>query len=328
MVVAKKDSKSLDVNCRHSSVLTGMDRHKMSTSKKNFLRLVRVHNLFLANNDEESALAIRGYIEQAIGCYKEASTVPQRTYVRYAGGRLRLNSELIDDALIGANYRFESRDQLRRLYVGFKIPAFFTIPDTGYRFNGEELLLISIERCALGSRLLDLQMKYHVQHTIISRGINFFTKWMNDNWGYLLRDNLDFWRAYLEGSVMAIRKKMLTQYDFDVDEIQNDFKVAMFIDCTMIRSERSGGGPIVPGPFAPRYPFIVQEAFYNGFVVPLEVMRGPRSWSEGRSDSHNLHVISNFCVHFYCSFCVFSDLICHPCRFISTNLDYILLQKS
>ena len=64
MVVAKKDSKSLDVNCRLSSVLTGMDRHKMSTSKKLFLRLVRVHNLFLANNDEESALAIRGYIEK------------------------------------------------------------------------------------------------------------------------------------------------------------------------------------------------------------------------------------------------------------------------
>ena len=207
MVVAKKDSKSLDVNCRHSLVLTGMDRHKMSTSKKLYLRLVRVHNLFLANNDEESALAIRGYIEQAIGCYKEASTVPQRTYVRYAGERLRLNSELIDDALIGANYRFKSRDQLRRLYVGFQIPDFFTIPDTGYRFNGEELLLISIERCALGSRLFDLQMKYHVQHTIISRGINFFTNWMNDNWGYLLRDNLKFWRAYLEGSVMAIKKK-------------------------------------------------------------------------------------------------------------------------
>ena len=52
-VIAKKDSKSLDVNCRHSSVLTGMDRHKMSTAKKLFLRLVRVHNLYLANNDHQ-----------------------------------------------------------------------------------------------------------------------------------------------------------------------------------------------------------------------------------------------------------------------------------
>ena len=54
MVVAKKDSKSLDVNCRHSSVLTGIDRYKMSTARQLFLRLLRVHNLFLANADEDS----------------------------------------------------------------------------------------------------------------------------------------------------------------------------------------------------------------------------------------------------------------------------------
>ena len=106
MVIAKKDSKSLDVNCRHSSVLTGMDRHKMSTAKKLFLRLVRVHNLFLANNDHDSAVAVREYIERVINYYIEVSTVIDRTYVQYAGVRINIGSELIDDALIGAHYRF------------------------------------------------------------------------------------------------------------------------------------------------------------------------------------------------------------------------------
>ena len=85
MVVAKKDSKSLDVNCRHSSVLTGIDRHKMSTARQLFLRLLRVHNLFLANADEDSALAIREYIERVIIYYNDVSTVPHRIYVRYGG---------------------------------------------------------------------------------------------------------------------------------------------------------------------------------------------------------------------------------------------------
>ena len=113
MVIAKKDSKSLDVNCRHSSVLTGMDRHKIATAKKLFLRLVRVHNLFLANGDQDSAFAVREYIGRVTSYYVEVSTVIDRTYVRYAGVRINIGSELIDDALIGATYRFNSRQQLR-----------------------------------------------------------------------------------------------------------------------------------------------------------------------------------------------------------------------
>ena len=265
MVIAKKDSKSLDVNCRHSSVLTGMDRHKMATAKKLFLRLVRVHNLFLANGDQDSAFAVREYIGRVTSYYVEVSTVIDRTYVRYAGVRINIGSEQIDDALIGAKYRFKSRQQLRRLFTGFRISAFFTIPGSGYRFGGEELLLISLERCALGSRLLDLQSRYHIQHSVISRGINYFCQWMNDNWGYLLRDNLEFWRPYLQASMLSIKAKMLCQYNFDVDEVVDDFKVSMFIDCTMIKSQRPGGGPVLPGPFAPRYAYLVQEAFYNGW---------------------------------------------------------------
>lgn len=60
----------------------------------------------------------------------------------------------------------------------------------------------------------------------------------------------------------------------------------MFIDCTMIRSERPGGGPIVPGPFAPRYPFIVQEAFYNGW----KRFHGIKKQSIGLANGMAFHV--------------------------------------
>ena len=44
-----------------------------------------------------------------------------------------------------------------------------------------------------------------------------------------------------------------------------DFLVSLFIDCTIIPSCRTGGGPMVPGVHAPRYPYLVQEAMYNGW---------------------------------------------------------------
>ena len=81
-------------------------------------------------------------------------------------------------------------------------------------------MLLAIERCALGSRYLDLQTRYHVQHSVIRRGINFFAHWLKENWGYLLRDYMLFWGGYLEASMMAIRRKMLNQYHDDVDELE------------------------------------------------------------------------------------------------------------
>ena len=117
----------------------------MRVAKRVFLKLVRVHNAFFANNDVVMARRTRQFIGRVLQHYKSYATVERRTYVRYAGERMRVNSPLIDDALIGAHCRFKNRDQLRRLFVGFRIPAFFTIPGLGFRFNGEELMLLSID---------------------------------------------------------------------------------------------------------------------------------------------------------------------------------------
>jgi hypothetical protein len=60
------------------------------------------------------------------------------------------------------------------------------------------LLLIALERCTLGARYLDLQQKYEVHHSNICQGVNHFAGWMQNNWGYLLRDHMKFWGDYLE----------------------------------------------------------------------------------------------------------------------------------
>ena len=71
-----------------------------------------------------------------------------------------------------------------------------------------------------------------------------------------------------------------------MDELQNDFKVSMFIDFTMIRSQR----PVVPDRNAPRYVFLVQEAFYNGW----KRIHGIKKQSIGLANGMAFHVSKGY----------------------------------
>ena len=196
-------------------------------------------------------------------------TIPEHIRVRYHGERLRIDSESIQEAMIGVTYRFKNREQLHELYTCLEIPEWFRVPDGGHKIHGEELLLIALERCANGTRLIDLQQKYHIHHAVISKALHVFASWMQNNWGYLIHDNTEFWAPYLEASCNAIMRKISEQYDVDVegmDDLGRGFRIALFIDCMIIASDRTGGGPMTPGRFAERFPLLVQESFYSGWA--------------------------------------------------------------
>ena len=183
MVIYKTNSKGLDINCRHSVALTGMDRHQKRVLVAIFLR---VHDNYVGEIDENRRRIGLRFMRAITRQFMSVATIPRKIYIRYAGERLSVDSPNIEEGKIAADYRFKSRDQLHRLMAGFRIPAFFIIPNVGYRFSGEELFLIALERCALGSRFLDLQEKYKIHHSAICRGVIHFARWMNENWGYLL----------------------------------------------------------------------------------------------------------------------------------------------
>ena len=67
-----------------------------------------------------------------------------------------------------------------------------------------------------------------------------FAEWMQNNWGSLFHDNIDFWVPYLAESCEAIKNKMDKHYDIQDER----FCIAQFIDCIVIPSSRTGGGPI------------------------------------------------------------------------------------
>jgi hypothetical protein len=97
---------------------------------------------FIENGELAFAQHTRLYIGRVINYHNNIATIPQNVYMNYQGQRLRIDSELLDDGMIGANYRFKTRAQLTRLYNGFRIPAVILVPDVGYWYYTFSVVLV------------------------------------------------------------------------------------------------------------------------------------------------------------------------------------------
>lgn len=97
MVVIKKSSHSLDVNCRHAAALTGADRHKIQVALRLFRRMVRLHEEYIENGEQDLARQTRQFIGRVINYHSSIATIEQNIYVNYHGPRLNINSEQIDE---------------------------------------------------------------------------------------------------------------------------------------------------------------------------------------------------------------------------------------
>ena len=187
MVILKRNCKDVDINVRHSVSLTGNDRQKMRYLKGMLTNLLALHQGFVANNDHESGGMVLRYAQIIFAGYDSVSTVEIDHPINYLGDRLRF--DVLEIGMIAATYRFKSISQLRELKDGLQIPDRMVNPHDRSVYDGEELLLLVLERCALGSRLIDLQNKYHRNHSAIGKGINFFCSWLQQHWGYLIHDH-------------------------------------------------------------------------------------------------------------------------------------------
>ena len=200
MVVIRRSCKDVDINVRHSISLSGNDRHQMEVLRNLVIRLDRLKYQIIEQNDLISAGIIGRYVIVTMDRYNLVSTVVCAQPILYNGDRYRFDSPLLQNGMLAATYRFKNRDQLQQLIDGLKIPEYLVNPADRCSYHREELILIVLERCALGARLLDLQNKYHRNHAAIGIAISFFCAWMQEHWGYLLHDHLNFWQPYLKES--------------------------------------------------------------------------------------------------------------------------------
>ena len=235
------------------SLLEEVDKHAILQP---FSRLLRFH-------------IVDNYLEMASILVVDAPRRPLRqkfppmTFAQMEANLLRIN--------IGCSefFRFQSFDHLRRLLAGFKFPTGIIRVGKGYRTCAEEILLISLSRLSFPHRWSDLKERFpgkdswHMQSCFY-----WFLDFMIENWGYLLNNNLEWWRPRLAASNEAIRWKLANlnyadwrQYLRPAGE-PHGFRVAAFIDNTLIAMCRPGG-VIGDGPAAPRVPKEIQQAWFS-----------------------------------------------------------------
>jgi hypothetical protein len=192
MVIVKRSCKDVDINVRHSISLTGNDRHKMRVIRSVLHQLYILQLEYVDNNDMIGVGIVRNFILAALVRYDAVASIAAAHPITYHGNCYLFNNPNIQTGMLAATYKFKNIDQMEQLRAGLQIPEWLVNGKNCCRYNGQELLLIVLERCALGTRLGDLQIKYDRNHALIGKAITFFCTWMQEHWGYLLHDHLAF----------------------------------------------------------------------------------------------------------------------------------------
>ena len=137
--------------------------------------------------------------------------------------------------------------------------------DNGMEFGTEEALLILLYRFTFPTRYIQLVEIFGRDHTFIGRVFNWMNKYIRTQHGHLVTNNLGYWKVSLESFSEAIRTKVCEKSGGQIHYVAGDYLVCGFIDDTVIRICRPGGGPAEEGINAERYNNLIQQAFYNGY---------------------------------------------------------------
>jgi hypothetical protein len=179
--------------------------------------------------------------------------------------RLYRTIDSFEDDEIPHLFRFRSKDQLRALLEGFGVPETVVILPQRYRFSGEEILLVSLLRMSRPYTVWDPVFKtlFGLDGSQIGSAFNWFVKFMTANWGYLMTNNLDYWKPFFSSCAEAIRCK-LREWGLENPPANapDCFCIFGFIDNTMNATMRPGGGP---APDRSRYSQLIQRAWYSGW---------------------------------------------------------------
>ena len=101
-------------------------------------------------------------------------------------------------------------------------------------------------------------------YTVLSEAFKFFVRHCFRVHRHKLMDNLAYWVPHFPGFAEVIRRKLET---LGVPFAAGNFSIFGFLDDVNIRICRVGGGPVAPGgPGAARNAYLMQEAFWNGWL--------------------------------------------------------------
>ena len=172
---------------------------------------------------------------------------------------------LLNEHDIPQHFRFKTKDQLYRLLHGFQFPHVMFGP-SGHKFSGEEVLLLGLFRMHFPSYYNHFSYKelFGFDNQRASLAFKLFLRHLSENWGYLLLDNMNFWKPHIPQCAEAIRRKLMGEpYNclFEAPGQEGGFNIFGFVDNTMNATCRPGGGPTRDGTNDP----LIQRAWYNGW---------------------------------------------------------------
>lgn len=175
-----------------------------------------------------------------------------------------------DRTTYSIDFRFRTPEDVRRLLEGLRIPAQIRTKE-GYKFTGEEVLLISLKKLSYSHRWNDICKDFPGRKRWACKSaFYYFLDFMIENWGYLLLNNREYWVPHMPACAQAILEKLRTlpreDWRMDLPDALDEggFNIFAFIDNTMFAMSRPGG-PSTDGESAPRVPRLVQQAWWTGW---------------------------------------------------------------
>ena len=190
----------------------------------------------------------------------EAPYLPQKYPAR------NRNIDSFGDGDIGHLLRFRSKEDMRRLYEVWGMPAMVKI--NGCRISSEEIFCFAVRRVACMNTLHSLALnEFGRDWTFWSKAFNWFVRWTKQKFAHKLDNRcLRFFEhrfpRYAAGIAGVVNEKGPCAF------VPDEFRIVGFIDCNNTGVARAGAGPAAPGPNQPRRDPSgrMQEAIYQRWL--------------------------------------------------------------
>jgi hypothetical protein len=158
--------------------------------------------------------------------------------------RLVRTIDSFHDNQISEMFRFRTKFDLRSSMISLHIPLIVTTVNR-CKFSGEELFLFFLRRLGTTGKLSLLISEFGRDYSQWCRGFQWMVLFIYGTWNHKLSKNIDFFVPHFNRFSEAIRLKC--NDCGGCNHQQNNFNVALFIDCNNTPTCRLGAGPANPG---------------------------------------------------------------------------------
>jgi hypothetical protein len=157
------------------------------------------------------------------------------------------------------------KPELLRVFKVLNFEPVVVLPNRAV-MTGEEVYLRGLfELCGGEDQFKICKLVFGGNQPLQSFALNYFLRFVHRTQQHLVHNNLEWWNrnGFTKQSADAIQDRIrMAGFDGDAAYLN---RVAYFIDCNCLATDRVGGGPAEEGANSARWDPLIQRAFYNGW---------------------------------------------------------------